>query len=59
VAFECLDSASMALSFATMGPGYGVYQVLVRQRQGETSKDLPRQQTYWRGDGRAVPLYTG
>ncbi|MCW2638833.1 MAG: hypothetical protein JWP76_1139 [Dactylosporangium sp.] len=59
VAFECVDSASMALSFATMGPGYGVYQVLVRQRQGETSKDLPRQQTYWRGDGRAVPLYTG
>jgi hypothetical protein len=59
VAFECLDSASMSLSFATMGPGYGVYQVLARDRRGDVSKDLSRQQAYWRGDGRAVPLYTG
>ncbi|WP_203981342.1 glycoside hydrolase family 55 protein [Planosporangium flavigriseum] len=59
VAFECLDDASMALSFATMGPGYGVYDVLIRQRRGGTSKDLARQDTYWRGEGRTVPLYTG
>jgi hypothetical protein len=59
VAFECLDDASMALSFATMGSGYGGYRILVRQHHGDTSRDLPRQQAVWRGDGRTVPLYTG
>jgi hypothetical protein len=59
VAFECLDGASMALSFATMGPGNGAYRILARERRGEESRDLSRQQAYWRGDGRAVPLYTG
>jgi hypothetical protein len=59
VAFECLDDSSMALSFATMGPGNGVYQVLVRQRRGGAKKDLARQQAVWRGDGRTVPLYAG
>jgi hypothetical protein len=59
VAFECLDGASMALSFATMGPGNGVYRTLIRDRRGEVSKDLTRQQAYWRGDGRMVPLYIG
>jgi hypothetical protein len=59
VAFECLDGASMVLSFATMGPGYGVYQVLAREHQGPTTKDLPRGQASRRGDGRAVPLYAG
>lgn len=59
VAFESLDDASMALSFATMGPGYGVFRVLARERRGDTSRDLPRQQAVWRGEGRSVPLYTG
>jgi hypothetical protein len=59
VAFECLDGASMALSFATMGPGYGVYRTLIRDRRGQVSKDVTRQQAYWRGDGRMVPLYVG
>ncbi|HEV7897030.1 MAG TPA: glycosyl hydrolase family 28-related protein [Planosporangium sp.] len=59
VAFECLDGASMSLSFTTMGPGNGGYRILARQRRGEVNKELPRQQAYWRGDGRAVPLYTG
>jgi hypothetical protein len=49
----------MALSFATMGPGYGVFRVLARERRGDTSRDLPRQQAVWRGEGRSVPLYTG
>jgi hypothetical protein len=59
VAFECLDDASMSLSFATMGSGNGVYRVLVRQRRGDASKDLARQQAVWRDEGRTVPLYTG
>jgi hypothetical protein len=59
VAFECLDGASMSLSFTTMGPGNGGYRVLARQNRGGVDKDLPRQQAYWRGDGRTVPLYTG
>ncbi|NJC71742.1 hypothetical protein HC031_18745 [Planosporangium thailandense] len=59
VAFECLDGASMVLSFATMAPGNGTYRVLARDHRGATTKDLPRQQAYWRDDGRAVPLYNG
>jgi hypothetical protein len=59
VAFETVDDASMALSFATMGPGYGWFRVLARERRGGISRDLPRQQAVWRGDGRSVPLYTG
>lgn len=59
VAFESVDDASMALSFATMGPGYGVFRVLARERRGDTSRDLPRQQAVWRGAGRSVPLYAG
>jgi Pectate lyase superfamily protein len=59
VAFECVDEASMVLSFATMGPGYGVYRVLARERRGEANKDLARLQAAWRGEGRSVPLYTG
>lgn len=59
VAFECLDGASMALSFATMGPGNGAYRVLARDHQGGVTRDLTRQQAYWRDTGRAVPLYTG
>jgi hypothetical protein len=59
VAFECLDDASMALSFATMGQEDGVYRVLARQRRGDISKELTRPQGVWRGGGRTVPLYTG
>jgi hypothetical protein len=59
VAFEAVDDSSMALSFATMGPGDGAYRTLVRQRRSGASKDLARQQAAWRGDGRAVALYTG
>ncbi len=59
VAFECVDDASMAVSFATMGPGDGLYRTLVRQRRGGAGKDLTRQQAAWRGEGRAVPLFTG
>ncbi|MGC9669159.1 glycosyl hydrolase family 28-related protein [Planosporangium sp. 12N6] len=59
IAFECLDGASMSLSFTTMGPGNGGYRVLARQRRGEVTKDLRREQAYWRGDGRTVPLYAG
>ncbi|NJC84037.1 hypothetical protein HC030_15935 [Planosporangium mesophilum] len=58
IAFECVDG-SMSLAFTTMGPGNGGYRILTRQRRGEVTKDLPRQQAYWRGDGRTVPLYTG
>jgi hypothetical protein len=59
VAFEAVDDGSMALSFATMGPGNGVYDVLVRQRHAGVTRDLPRLKAAWRGDGRTVPLYTG
>jgi hypothetical protein len=59
VAFECLDDAAMALSFATMGPGNGAYQVLIRDRRGGATQEVSREQAYWRGDSRAVPLYTG
>jgi hypothetical protein len=59
VAFECVDDASMVLSFATMGLEDGVYRVLARQRRGEASKELPRQQAVWRGGARMVPLYAG
>jgi hypothetical protein len=59
VAFEAIDDGSMALSFATMGPGNGTYDVLVRQRRAGTSKDLVRLKAAWRGEGRTVALYTG
>jgi hypothetical protein len=59
VAFESVDDGSMALSFATMGPGNGVYDVLVRQTVGGTTRELSRLKATWRDDGRTVALYTG
>ena len=58
-AFTCADHGSMALSFATMGTGVGGYHDLVRESRSGITRNLPRAQGAWRGDGRSVPLYAG